>query len=353
MVRINSSPFIDPEGNFVGAVLVAKDITLLGAIERELEDRHQFQNIIGKSKKMQDIYTLLEDLANLETTVLVTGESGTGKELIAKALHFSGRRSAKPFVAVNCSALAESLLESELFGHVKGAFTGAVMDKQGRFETADGGTLLLDEIGDISPLIQLKLLRVIQEKEFERVGESSPRKVDVRVIAATNKDLKEKVKAGKFREDLYYRLKVVEIPLPPLRERREEIPLLVNHSCQMFNKIFNKTIDGISSDVLTLFMEYPWPGNIRELKHAIECAFVLCHEKIISTRHLPPEIGKFRAQTKASISAVLTKKPHSRENITEALNKAFWNKTKTAQNLGISRQTLYRKMNEFRIDHKM
>ena len=169
----------------------------------------------------------------------------------------SGKRSVRSFITVNCSALAENLLESELFGHIKGAFTGAVTDKQGRFEAADGGTILLDEIGDISPLIQLKLLRVLQEKEFERVGESNPRKVDVRVIACTNKDLKEKVKTGKFREDLYYRPKVVEIPLPPLRDRLEDVPLLVNHSCIQFNKIFNKSIDGISSDALTRFMEYP------------------------------------------------------------------------------------------------
>jgi len=201
---------------------VCRDITLLRELERELRERHRFQNIIGRSKKMQDTYRLLEDLANLETTVLVTGESGTGKELVAKALHYSGQRSFHPFVAVNCSALAESLLESELFGHVRGAFTGAIKDKQGRFEAANGGTILLDEIGDISPLIQLKLLRVLQEKVFERVGESVPQKVDVRVIACTNKNLKEKVRRGEFREDLYYRLMVVEVALPPLRDRLEE-----------------------------------------------------------------------------------------------------------------------------------
>ena len=353
VVSVNSSPFLDPEGNFMGAVLVAKDLTLLKNIERDLEERHHFQNIIGKNKQMQDIYKLLEDLANLETTVLVTGESGTGKELIAKALHYSGKRSVKPFITVNCSALAENLLESELFGHIKGAFTGAVTDKQGRFDAADGGTLLLDEIGDISPLIQLKLLRVLQEKEFERVGESAPRRVDVRVIACTNKDLKGKVKTGKFREDLYYRLKVVEIPLPPLRDRLEDVPLLVNHSCNQFNKIFNKSIAGISSDVLTRFMEYPWPGNIRELKHAIECAFVLCHEKIITIKHLPPEIRNFKHQTKPDAAHSHHKKTSSAEEIIAVLNKTYWNKASAARILGISRQTLYRKLNEYGIIKKV
>lgn len=351
IVSVNSSPFLDPEGRFVGAVLVAKDITLLKNIEKELEDRHQFQNIIGKSKKMQDIYGLLEDLASLETTVLITGESGTGKELMAKALHYSGRRAARSFVAVNCSALAEGLLESELFGHVKGAFTGAVTDKMGRFQAADGGTILIDEIGDISPLIQLKLLRVIQEKEFERVGESTPRKVDVRVIACTNKDLKAKVKSGEFREDLYYRLKVVEIPLPPLRERLEDVPLLVNHTCKLFNKIFNKSIAGISGEVLTLLMEYPWPGNVRELKHAIECAFVLCHEKVINVCHLPREIRHFKRQPRFAPSHATNKKATNEQDILEALNKTYWNKTGAARLLGISRQTLYRKIHEYGMIH--
>lgn len=352
VVSVNSSPFIDPEGRFVGAVLVAKDITLLKNIEKELEDRHQFQNIIGKSKKMQDIYKLLEDLANLGTTVLFTGESGTGKELMAKALHYSGKRAAKAFITVNCSALAEGLLESELFGHVKGAFTGAVTDKIGRFQAADGGSILLDEIGDISPLIQLKLLRVLQEKEFERVGESVSRKVDVRVIASTNKDLKARVKSGEFREDLYYRLKVVEIPLPPLRERLEDVPLLVNHACKQFNKIFNKSIHGISGEVLTLFTEYPWPGNVRELKHAIECAFVLCHEKLINVGHLPGEIRHFKRQLRPAQSHAPQDKAKTEKDILEVLNKTFWNKTAAADLLGVSRQTLYRKMREYGMAHK-
>ncbi len=208
-VKVTSSPLLDRDGTFMGAVLLIRDITRISDLERELRERHTFRNIIGKSRRMQDIYRLLEDLNDLDTTVLVTGESGTGKELVARALHYSGIRSFKPMVTVNCSALAENLLESELFGHVKGAFTGAIRDREGRFQAAHEGTILLDEIGDISPRLQLKLLRALQEKEFERVGESVPIKVDVRIIACTNQDLRDKVRKGEFREDLYYRLKVV------------------------------------------------------------------------------------------------------------------------------------------------
>ncbi len=347
LVSINSTPLLDYEGNFTGAVMVIRDITLLRDLQRELRERHKFQNIIGRSESMQDIYRLLEDLANLETTVLITGESGTGKELVARALHYSGQRSFKPFVTVNCSALAESLLESELFGHVRGAFTGAVKDKQGRFEAADGGTILLDEIGDISPLIQLKLLRVLQEKVFERVGESTPRKVDVRVIASTNRNLKEKVRKGEFREDLFYRLMVVEVALPPLRERLEDMPLLVDHFIHRFNEEFKKDVEGISRDVLNKFMDYSWPGNVRELEHALEHAFILCRGKVITLEHLPAAIRDFgvREKTKAPDRAA-AKKSTSEQKIQEALNKAGGNKAKAARILGINRRTLYRKISK-------
>ncbi len=347
LVSINSTPLLDYQGNFTGAVMVIRDITLLRDLQRELRERHKFQNIIGRSESMQDIYHLLEDLANLETTVLITGESGTGKELVARALHYSGQRSFKPFITVNCSALAESLLESELFGHVRGAFTGAVKDKQGRFEAADGGTILLDEIGDISPLIQLKLLRVLQEKVFERVGESTPRKVDVRVIASTNRNLKEKVKKGEFREDLFYRLMVVEVALPPLRERLEDMPLLVEHFIHRFNEEFKKDVEGISRDVLNKFMDYSWPGNVRELEHALEHAFILCRGKVITLEHLPAVIRDFGVaeKTKAGEKAA-SKKPTSEQKIQEALNKTGGNKAKAARLLGINRRTLYRKISK-------
>ena len=346
VVVINSSPLLDHDGRFGGAVLVIRDVTRLTHLEKELKERHQFQSIVGKSLKMQEIYSLLEDLSNIETTVLVTGESGTGKELVAKAIHNSGNRAFKPFVAVNCSALTENLLESELFGHVKGAFTGAIKDKDGRFKAADGGTILLDEIGDISPRVQLKLLRILQEKEFERVGDSIPEKVDARVIACTNRNLKERINSGKFREDLYYRLKVVEIKLPPLRERLEDIPLLANHFCRLLNKRFKKNIEGISDDVLKSFMDYPWPGNIRELEHALERAFVLCRGRSIGITHLSSEI-KEHYTTKKKI----TKKGRNRshEDIIEALKKTDWNKAKAARILGIDRSTLYRRIKKYNL----
>ncbi|MBN1474057.1 MAG: sigma 54-interacting transcriptional regulator [Syntrophaceae bacterium] len=347
LVSVNSTPLVDYQGNFTGAVMVIRDVTLLRDLQRELRERHKFQNIIGRSESMQDIYRLLEDLANLETTVLITGESGTGKELVARALHYSGQRSFRPFVTVNCSALAESLLESELFGHVRGAFTGAVKDKQGRFEAADGGTILLDEIGDISPLIQLKLLRVLQEKVFERVGESTPRKADVRVIASTNKNLKEKVRKGEFREDLFYRLMVVEVALPPLRDRLEDLPLLVDQFVHKFNEEFKKGIEGISRDVLNKFMEYPWPGNVRELEHALEHAFILCRGKVITMEQLPVIIRDFNTSDKAKHGDKhALKKQSSEQKIAEALKKAGGNKAKAARLLGINRRTLYRKMNK-------
>ena len=343
VVIFNSSPLRDRDGNFMGAVLVIRDITRLRVLERELRERHQFHNIIGKSTKMKEIYGLLEDLADLETTVLITGESGTGKGLVAEALHFSGRRAFKPLIKVNCSALAENLLESELFGHVKGAFTGAISDKQGRFQAADGGTILLDEIGDVSPRIQLKLLRVLEEKEFERVGESILKKVDIRVIACTNANLREKVKMGEFREDLYYRLKVVDVSLPPLRERIQDIPLLVDHFCNMFNKEFKRNTDGVSEEVLQAFFNYHWPGNVRELRHSLERAFILCRGKIVTLDHIPSEI---RAPLEIGSADFGMKPTVGHADLLNALNKTDWNKAKAARLLGIHRSTLYRKIHK-------
>jgi two-component system response regulator HydG len=242
VVSLTCSPLLDLNDQSIGAVLVIRDITNLVDLERKLKEQHQFHSIVGKSKKMQELYRLVEDLADLDTTVLITGESGTGKELVANALHHTGHRAFKPQVKVNCSALVENLLESELFGHVRGAYTGAVTTKIGRFEKAHQGTIFLDEIGGLSPGVQMKLLRVLQEKEFERVGDTTPIKADVRVITSTNADLKEKVRKGEFRMDLYYRLKVVELNLPPLRDRREDIPLLWEHFIRLFNKRFKKQI---------------------------------------------------------------------------------------------------------------
>jgi PAS domain S-box-containing protein len=343
-VDLSSSPLLDKTGKFMGAVLVIRDITRLNELEQELKERHSYQKLIGKSSRMREIYKLLEDLADLETTVLITGESGTGKEMVAKALHNSGKRAFKPFVTVNCSALAENLLESELFGHVKGAFTGAVKNALGRFQTANGGTILLDEIGDISPRIQLKLLRVLQEKTFERVGDPTPIQADVRIIACTNKNLKTMVHAGNFREDLYYRLKVVEIGLPPLRKRRGDIPLLVDHFRVLFNRTFNKNIQSISNPVLDAFMAYSWPGNVRELEHTVEHAFVLCHGDRIEVNHLPVEL---RSVTPIPKPAALNKPVAGREEVEKALSKTDWNVAKAARLLSIGRRTIYRRIEAF------
>ncbi|MBI5640505.1 MAG: sigma-54-dependent Fis family transcriptional regulator, partial [Nitrospirae bacterium] len=348
VVSISASPLLDMQQIFSGAVMIIRDETRLAGLERDLGERRHFHEIVGGSKRMQEIYALIEDLTDVQTTVLVTGESGTGKELVAEALHYRGGRSHKQLVKVNCSALSENLLESELFGHVKGAFTGAMKDKIGRFQRADGGTIFLDEIGDISPRIQLRLLRVLQEMEFERVGESTPLKVDVRVLAATNQDLTEKVRTGEFREDLYYRLKVIEITLPPLRERTEDIPLLIGHFLEKFNKKMNKEIIAVSSDVQKIFMDYPWKGNIRELEHTVEHAFILCRQNTITVDHLPRNF-KESAGGRSSLSRAGNAESEQRE-ILQALEKTAWNKAMAARLRGIDRKTLYRKMERYKIE---
>ncbi len=346
-VVVTSSPLLADNGDFMGAVLAVRDISRLNQLERELKERNKYQNIVGKSREMQQVYALIEDLADLETTVLVRGASGTGKELVAKALHEQGRRAGKPIVVVNCSALAENLLESELFGHVKGAFTGAVSDKIGRFQMADGGTIVLDEIADISPMIQLKLLRVIQEKQFEQVGVSRPTKVDVRIIALTNSDLKEKVSEGTFRKDLYYRLKVMEIILPSLRRRTGDLPLLIDHFLKLFNRRYQKKIKKVNDKVLKAFMQYPWPGNVRELEHAIEHAFVLCKEATIRSAHIPMEILENISERTSSVKKRSVE--NEREIIFDTLGQTDWNKAKAARLLGMDRSTLYRKIQKYNI----
>ncbi|MBR9980299.1 MAG: sigma 54-interacting transcriptional regulator [Desulfatitalea sp.] len=348
VVNVTSSPLLGPNDDFMGAVLVIRDMTRLLGLEKELQERYRFQNIIGKSKRMQEIYDLLEVLTSLETTVLISGESGTGKELVARALHYGGSRSCKPFVAINCSALSESLLESELFGHVKGAFTGAFRDREGRFQAANNGTILIDEIGDVTPLIQLKLLRVLQEKAFERVGESIPQHVDVRMIACTNKDLREKVHNGEFREDLYYRIKVVEIRLPPLRERIEDLPLLAAHFCRLFNIKFNKSIKGVGNEVLAKLMGYPWPGNVRELEHAMEHAFVFSNGNILTLDHFPMEIIEYERFDKPTFAGSQKKVRLQTHEIFEALKSTNGNKSRAARVLGINRRTIYRKISKAR-----
>ncbi|MBC8441477.1 MAG: sigma 54-interacting transcriptional regulator [Deltaproteobacteria bacterium] len=337
VVSLSANPLINNKGSLSGAVLVIRDETRLATLEKNLKERSVFHNIVGKNEKMQGIYALIENLANVRSTVLVTGESGTGKELVVEALHYMGVSSDKPLVKVNCGSLSENLLESELFGHVRGSFSGAVKDRVGRFQMADKGTIFLDEIGDITPKMQVALLRVLQEKEFERVGESIPIKVDVRVVAATNKNIKEEVEAGRFRQDLYYRLKVVEMRLPPLKERRDDIPLLITHFQREFNAQMDKNILGVSEDVKNLFLRYEWAGNIRELKHVMEHAFIFCRGNIISMAHLPQEM------IDVPLGEEMAK-------LLSALKKSRWNKTKAAEILGMSRQNLYRKLKEYGID---
>jgi len=348
IINFTASPVIGTDGTLSGAVAVIRDETQLVELERSLQKRGLFQGIVGTSAQMQHVYSLIETLADVSTTVLINGESGTGKELVAAALHATGSRAAKPFVKVNCSALSESLLESELFGHVRGAFTGAIADRVGRFQRAHGGTLFLDEIGDISPAVQMRLLRVLQESEFERVGESIPIKVDVRIIVATNQNLVEKISQGTFRQDLYYRLNVVRLVLPGLRERLDDLEQLIAHFITKYNAKFGKDICGVSDDVMESFRSHTWPGNVRELEHAIEHAAVLCKTGIIMLRDLPQELidSALNQVKSASVSTIPSRSPQKNLTMDEALDIAGGNKSRAAELLGISRRTLYRHLGE-------
>lgn len=354
---MSTAPLLYNSGAFGGALLMIRDVTQLTRLEQQVEDSQQYRDMIGKSARMQVIFRLIRDLAEVDSTVLVCGESGTGKELAAAALHYASPRAEGPFLKVNCAALSESILESELFGHVKGAFTGAVKDRIGRFEAADGGTILLDEIGDISPLLQLRLLRVLQEREFERVGSSTPIRTDVRVIATANQNLEDKIRQGTFRQDLYYRLNVVRIELPALRDRREDIPLLVEHFCRRFNRRFKKTISGVAPETMEIFMRHPWPGNVRELENCLERAVLVCHGPLILPRDVPPEIAVYggmgsevrRPSTVPAGGAAVGGSDSLREQIRAVLEKTDWNIAKSARILGIARNTLYERMKTLNI----
>ncbi|MFW6326565.1 MAG: sigma-54 dependent transcriptional regulator [Desulfovermiculus sp.] len=343
-----TGPLLNTQGQVIGANLIIKDISRQERLEDELEDRRQFRNIVGKSRPMQRVFMMIRKLVDVDSTVLITGESGTGKECVMEALHYSGYRSNGPLCRVNCSALSEDLLDSELFGHVKGAFTGAHKDKIGRFETAHTGTIFLDEIGEISHRIQLKLLRILETKSFERVGSSKTISVDVRIISATNADLALKVQQGEFREDLYYRLKVLSIHVPPLRERKDDIPLLVDSFCRHFSREFKKEILGVSDQVMRIFMSYDWPGNVRELKHALEHGCLLSSGGRIFVDDLPLEFIEFSKQEAGDLKPV---KPQelTREDLEQALNQANGNKVQAAELLGIHRKTLYRKIHQLGI----
>jgi len=352
---LNAAPLAGEHSELDGAVLVVRDISRLAELEKNLLEKHSYHNIIGKSEVMQQIYSLLEQTADLDINVLICGASGTGKELIADAVHYASSRAKKPFIKVNCAALSESLLESELFGHVSGAFTGAVKDRIGRCQAAEGGTLFLDEIGDISPIFQAKLLRFLEQKEFERIGDSTTIKADVRVVAATNQDLQKKVENKEFREDLYYRLKNILIRLPPLRERSDDIPLLISHFVKTSRKSMNKNIQGLSSEVNKLFLHYPWPGNIRELRSIIHFGCALCPGETIECEHLPSEfLAAATLERSAKMAVDLVDQPlaqpaSEKDAILETLAKTDWNKAKTARLLGMSRATLYSKLLKYGI----
>jgi DNA-binding NtrC family response regulator len=322
----------------------------IDSLRSELKSRFQFKNIIGQSGKMQEVFRALEKVVNSNVTVLIQGESGTGKELIARAIHYhSPTRSTKPFVAVNCSALPESLLESELFGHEKGSFTGATGRRVGKFEVANGGSIFLDEIGLMTQATQAKVLRVLQEREFERVGGNEMIKVDVRVISATNKDLEEAIKTGEFREDLYYRISVFPIKLPPLRERKEDVPLLAAHFLDKYAKQENKELEDIAPDALELLMAYNWPGNVRELENCIERAVVLATTREITPKDLPNSvrsIGEKKIyESDNTLSSWIEKLEE--DALRNALLENGGNISQTAKKLGIGRATIYRKAKKY------
>jgi len=349
-VVLNTTPLIDINNNFSGAVLVIRDITKLASLEKKIFEEKSFKNIITNNDKMYKIITLIQQTSNLEINFLVTGESGTGKELIADALHYSSSRASEPFIKVNCAALSENLLESELFGHVRGAFTGAISNRIGRIQAAEKGTLFLDEIGDVSIAFQAKLLRFLEQKEYERIGDSKTLKANVRIIAATNKDLEESVNNGTFRKDLFYRLKGITFNLPPLKERIDDIPLLVNHFIKFFRKQNKKNIIGFSDEVNNILMSYHWPGNIRELKQAIEYSCALCNDEIIHPDNLPSELLYSPKKISISKKHVLLNHDSEKNQLLQILNRTDWNKAKAARLLGMSRGTLYNKLMKYRIE---
>ncbi len=337
---------------FQGARVIRRAVLheeALKGVRNRSDASHDYFGIVGKDPKMQAIFRLIEDIANTDATVLIEGESGTGKELVARAIHRQSLRRDNPFIVINCAAYPDTLLESELFGHEKGAFTGAVRTKPGRFEQADGGTVFLDEIAEIPLSAQVKLLRVLQTKSFERLGGEKTLTVDVRVIAATNKDIITEVKKGVFREDLYYRLNVIPIKLPPLRERRNDIPLLARYFLKRFSKEQNKTIDSISPSAMRILLDYPWPGNVRELENTMEHAVSLAKTTTIEVMDIPSTLSE---KSNLNFLRTTTMQDHERELLETVLKECNWNKKEAARRLGISRSTLYNKLKKYNIPLK-
>ncbi len=337
---VSAAPF-DHSGEKL-AIVVLEDITELEGLRRRLKAEHSFAGIIGRDPRMQEVFETIRDVTDVNVPVLIQGESGTGKELVAAAIHNEGNRAHKPFVPINCGALPEGLLESELFGHVKGAFTGALRDKKGRFELAHGGTLFLDEVVDLSKVVQAKLLRVLQDGTFEPVGGEKTISTDVRLISAANRDLKKEVEAGRFRDDLYYRLNVVPVYLPALRERKNDIPLLVEFFLRKSQDEGLKS-EGISKDALAVMMDYDWPGNIRELQSTIRYSIIKAKGRSILPQHLPAEVvSALKVQQIRGPSRKL-----DRANVKDALAVSGGNKAKAARLLGVGRATLYRFLTDF------
>ena len=355
----NASLLRDVHGHVMGAVETVTDVTemveketQIEAFRRELKSEDSFQGILGGSARMQSVFELVSNAALSDAPVLILGESGTGKDLVAQAIHAISQRRRNPLVKVSCAALTESLLESELFGHVKGAYTGAYRNRKGRFQAADGGSIFLDEIGDLPLSTQVKLLRVLEESVVERVGDNTSIHVDVRVISATNKDLKERVNRGAFRDDLFYRVNVIPIFLPPLRERAEDIPLLAESFFQKIRLKSGSQAKGISNETMRIFMEYPWPGNVRELKSAFEYALVCCGESLIRPHHLPPRFHQTRKVESTPKQAAISREETKKLDLVNALQLARGNRSEAARILGVSRVTVWNRMKRFGVDIK-
>ncbi len=354
----NASPLHDSKGRVIGAVETITDISeivekdkQIAAFRRQLRAEDAFQGLIGASVAMQQVFCLIENAAASDAPVIILGESGTGKELVAKAIHQLGGRKKGPYVKVNCAALTESLLESELFGHVKGAYTGAYKSRAGRFEMANGGDIFLDEIGDLPLSTQVKLLRVLEEKVIERVGDSAPIPVNARIITATNRSLTALVEKGAFRKDFFFRINVIPIHLPPLRERSEDIPLLAETFFRKVRLKSGKNIEGISNNAMEALIRYSWPGNVRELKSAFEYAFVTCQEPLIQPYHLPPDITAEKRGAKEAKKAPLNKQEIRKRQLIDALARAKGNQSAAAEILGVSRVTVWNRMKRFGVKY--
>jgi PAS domain S-box-containing protein len=349
-IKISAAVLRDSGGRIIGGVETFRDIGQIEELRKQLRDKHTFYDIVGRSPAITQLFDLLPQIANSDSTVLIEGASGTGKELFARAIHNLSPRRKQNFVAVNCGALPDTLLESELFGYKAGAFTDARRDKPGRFAAAEGGTLFLDEVGDVSPAMQVRLLRALQERTYEPLGSVEPVRFNARVIAASNKNLGRLAREGGFREDLFYRLHVFHLEIPNLRDRREDIPLLVDHCIARFNRLQGKEVSGLSRNVLAVLMEHDYPGNVRELQNAIEHAFVLCNEGLIQPGHLPPYLREKSAHAFLDHAGGMNLKAIEKTLIMEALRKHDGNRSLAARDLGIDTSTLYRKISAAKID---